>query len=128
MALLVLQHTAPAVPLLPTQPTPLHPTHPSRPSRRCLPLPETWDAAQPFRLTCPEGQYNDLATAYLSSDVWVVRSFFNLGSESQPIGEVRRAVAVLLPVVTMGKAQLAMSYHSNSRVRNPITQVLGFIP
>jgi len=35
--------------------------------------------------SCPEGQYNDLATGLMGSPVWVIRSLLSLGSEAEPV-------------------------------------------
>ncbi len=35
--------------------------------------------------TCPDGQYNDLATGLLGSAVGVIRSLLSLGSEAEPV-------------------------------------------
>lgn len=51
-------------------------------------MPEAWEEGQAFRLTCPEGQYNDMATAFLSSDSFVIRTLLDMGSEAMPIAEV----------------------------------------
>ena len=55
------------------------------PAASALQTPEQWDAAEVFRGSCPEGQYNDLATGLLSSGVWVIRSLLSLGSEAEPV-------------------------------------------
>jgi hypothetical protein len=55
---------------------------------RCLPIPEVWGEHHGFQLTCPEGYYNDLATGFLSNDVFVIRTLLNLGSETMPITQV----------------------------------------
>lgn len=48
-------------------------------------MPKGWEEGEGFQLTCPKGHYNDLATAFLGSDVFVIRTLLNLGSEALPI-------------------------------------------
>lgn len=64
-----------------THTSPLHP----HPPCSCLPLPESWLPHHGVRLTCPPGKYNDLGTALLGSDVWVIRTLLNLGGEDMPV-------------------------------------------
>ena len=70
---------------------------PSDPARSCPSpsapslapqLPETWQAEDVVQYTCPDGQYNDLATGLLGSAVWVIRSLLSLGSEAEPVNNM----------------------------------------
>ncbi|KAL4451977.1 hypothetical protein ABPG75_007639 [Micractinium tetrahymenae] len=61
----------------------------------CLQLPESWNAEEVVRYTCPDGQYNDLATGLLGSAVWVIRSLISLGSEAEPVNN--RLCSLALP-------------------------------
>ena len=52
---------------------------------RCLDLPPSWSSENVLQFNCPVNQYNDLATAFLSSGPWVIRALLALGSETEPL-------------------------------------------
>lgn len=54
----------------------------------CLDTPITWNDDQIMQYYCPDGQYNDLATALLVSAPVVIRSFLGLGSQTEPINRI----------------------------------------
>ncbi len=65
----------------------------------CLDIPEAadvWEAADVMQYGCSEKQYNDLATALLSSSVWTIRTLLSMGSDAEPVNNrVRGGSAVL---------------------------------
>lgn len=52
---------------------------------QCLDIPPTWEGTQVMQYDCPNGKYNDLATALLQTAPVTIRSLLGLGSESEPI-------------------------------------------
>lgn len=52
---------------------------------RCLPVPEAWSDWPWVQHTCPDGQYNDLATLWLGPPVLSIRSLLSIGTEQEPL-------------------------------------------
>ncbi|PSC71122.1 H(+) Cl(-) exchange transporter 7 [Micractinium conductrix] len=76
----------------------------------CLELPDVWNAEDVVRHSCPEGQYNDLATGLMGSAVWVFRSLLSMGSDAEPINNRLCSLATPCYYTVASLAVLVVTY------------------